>query len=274
MNAALGNRRREAVFLCYHSIAARGAPYLALPADLFERQLALLRRRGYRSGRVEDLVRLNAGERLPGPTVFLTFDDGFRDNFETAWPLLRSYGFSALIFILPGHLASGSGFEWPEVAEDRSRYPDLMRSMTWREIDEMLGQGAEVGSHTITHPHLCDLDDETLAGELAESRVAIEQRIGTCETLAYPFGEWDERVARAARAAGYSFAFSLPQGPQARCGALCIPRLNVDRRDRPARLRFKLSPTGRRFLFSPTAERVRGLRPGSAREASSRGAAG
>lgn len=260
MSAALGNRTREAVFLCYHSIAECGAPFLALPPEIFERQMALLRRSGYRSGRIEDLRRLGMGERLAGPTVFLTFDDGFRDNFETAWPLMRNYGFTPLIFVLPDHLDSGAGLNWPEMAEEHVRHPRLLRSLTWREIDEMLADGAEIGSHTLSHPHLCDLDDQRLAEELGESRAKIAQRIGACETLAYPFGEWDERVARAAAAVGYDFAFSVPQGPQAGFGPLCVPRLNVDRRDRGGRFRLKLSPLGRRFLLSPAAERVRGLR--------------
>ncbi len=260
MSVLLGNRSRGAAFLCYHSIAERGAPYLALPPEIFERQLAQLKRRGYRSGGVEDLKLLARGERPSRPTVFLTFDDGFRDNAEVALPLALAYGFRPIVFVLPRHLEEGSGFEWPEVAETRAAEPELMRSLTWAQVDEMIGQGAEFGSHTLSHRHLPELDDEQLAYELAESRALIERRLGACETVAYPFGEWDERVAAAARAAGYEFAFSLPQGPQREVGPHCIPRVNVDRRDDGARFRFKLSAPGRRFLLSESAERVRGLR--------------
>ncbi|HEU5141805.1 MAG TPA: polysaccharide deacetylase family protein [Solirubrobacterales bacterium] len=263
MSRALANRSREAVFLCYHSIAARGEPYLALSPQLFERQLALLRRLGYRSGGLEDLERLGRGERLPRRTVFLTFDDGFRDNLLVGQPLMAGYGFHPIVFVLPPLLDEGRGFEWPELAEAHAREPQLLRSLTWAELDRMVEQGAEVGSHTLSHPHLCELDDERLAVELGESRRALVERFGSCEMLAYPFGEWDPRVALAAGDAGYRFAFSLPQRHQRQVGPLCIPRLNVDFRDRPARFAVKLSSTGRRFLLAKAADRLKDRRGGA-----------
>jgi peptidoglycan/xylan/chitin deacetylase (PgdA/CDA1 family) len=258
---ALGNRAREAVFLCYHSIAERGPPYLTLTPRLFERQLALLRRRGYRSGRLADLERLARGERLDRRAAFLTFDDGFRDNLLVAQPLMAEYGFHPIVFVMPPFLDDGRGFEWPEMATAHAENPDLLRSLTWPEAERMAELGAELGSHTLSHPHLRELGDERLEAELRESRRAIEERLGVCEALAYPFGEWDERVAHAAGDAGYRFAFSLPQGPQRAVGPLCIPRLNVDYRDRSARFRLKLRPSGRRLLLSGAGERLRGLRP-------------
>jgi peptidoglycan/xylan/chitin deacetylase (PgdA/CDA1 family) len=260
MSHALGNRSRQAVFLCYHSIAERGAPYLALSPGLFERQLAMLRRLGYRSGGLADLERLAVGERLPRPTVFITFDDGFRDNLLVAQPMMTEYGFRPLIFVMPPFVDAGRGFDWPELADAQAENPELLRSLTWPEVEQMVDLGAEFGSHTLSHPHLCELDDERLAAELGESRRAIEERLGACEMLAYPFGEWDARVARAAGDAGYRFAFSLPQGHQREIGPLCIPRLNVDFRDRPARFRCKLRPSGRRLLLSRSGERLRDLR--------------
>jgi peptidoglycan/xylan/chitin deacetylase (PgdA/CDA1 family) len=260
MSRALGNRSREAVFLCYHSIAGRGAPYLALPPELFERQLAMLRRLGYRSGGLKDLERMARGERLPRPTVFLTFDDGFRDNFLVAQPMMAQYGFHPLVFVMPPFLDGGRGFDWPELVGAHAENPELLRSLTWSEVEQMADLGAEFGSHTLSHPHLCELDEERLTAELRESRRAIEGRLGTCEMLAYPFGEWNPRVARAAGDAGYRFAFSLPEGHQKAFGALCIPRLNVDFRDRPARFLCKLRPSGRRLLLSRAGDRLRSVR--------------
>jgi peptidoglycan/xylan/chitin deacetylase (PgdA/CDA1 family) len=260
MSRALGNRSLQAVFLCYHSIAERGEPYLALTPDLFERQLALLRRLGYRSGGLEDLRRLARRERLPRPTAFLTFDDGFRDNFLVAQPMMAEYGFHPVVFIMPPFVDAGRGFDWPELAKAQAENPALLRSLTWSEVEQMADRGAEFGSHTLSHPHLCELDDARLTAELYESRRAIEERLGACEMLAYPFGEWDPRVARVAADAGYRFAFSLPQGHQRAAGPLCIPRLNVDFRDRPARFFCKLRPSGRRILLSRSGERLRGVR--------------
>jgi peptidoglycan/xylan/chitin deacetylase (PgdA/CDA1 family) len=256
---ALANRSGEAVFLCYHSIADQGARYLSLAPRTFEQQLAGLRRRGFRAGTLEDLAALRRGERLPGRTVFLTFDDGYLDNSAAAMPLMREYGFTPIIFILPRHLDDGAAFTWPEVAVDQARHPEVMRSMTWAQAETLAGEGAQFGSHTLTHPHLPVLDKGRLAEELADSRALVEARLGSCASIAYPFGESSPQVERAAAAAGYSFGFTLPQGPHRAetTGPLGIPRINVDHRDRDWRFRLKLSPPGRRLLFSDVGEEMR-----------------
>jgi len=256
----LRNRSRCATFLCYHSIAPEGPRYLTISAELFERQLALLRRRGYRSGGRADLERVASGDG-EGRTVFLTFDDGFHDNCETALPLLREYGFEAFVFPLVPLLDDGGALEWPEVATERQRYRETMRSVTWPMLEEMREGGFEVGSHTLTHQHLPQLGDEQLREELSRSRAALVERFGECETLAYPFGEWSPRVAAAAAECGYRYAFSLPSGgSQLRAAPHSIPRLNVDYRDGPRRFAAKLSPLGRHVLLSPAAGALRRLR--------------
>lgn len=256
----LRNRSTRATFLCYHSIAAEGPRYLTISADLFERQLACLRRKGIRSGGLRSLAEA-AGGRLDQASAFLTFDDGFRDNFETALPLLREYGFGAFVFVLPPLVDSGGELGWAEVAADLRRYPATMRSVTWANLEEMKEGGFEVGSHTLTHPHLAALDRSALRDELWESRARIKERLGSCDTLAYPFGEWSEGVAAAAADCGYRYAFSLPtKTGQRRAAAHSIPRINVDYRDSERRFEAKLSALGKRVILSPTVAAVRRLK--------------
>lgn len=246
----LRNRSRGAAFLCYHSVAPRGPRYLTISAELFERQLATLRRRGFRGGDLAALDELAAG-RVAAPTAFLTFDDGFRDNFETALPLLREHGLPAFVFVLPPLLEQGAALEWPEMRADLGRYASTMRSVTWSMLERMREGGFEVGSHTLTHPHLPSLGPERLREELWQSRAAIVERLGSCDTLAYPFGEWSPEVAAAAAECGYRYAFTLPTvGGQRRATPLTIPRLNVDYRDDERRFAAKLNPWARRLLLS------------------------
>jgi peptidoglycan/xylan/chitin deacetylase (PgdA/CDA1 family) len=253
----LRNRSGGAAFLCYHSVAPRGPRYLTITADLFERQLALLRKRGMRGGDLAALGELAAG-RDPGPTVFLTFDDGFRDNYETVLPLLREYGFPAFVFALPPLLDSGGAFEWPEMKDDLAQHAETMRSVTWSMLEEMREGGFEVGSHTLSHPHLPRLAGEELREELWQSRLAIKERLGSCDTIAYPFGEWSPEVAAAAAECGYSFAFTLPTvSGQRQATPLTIPRVNIDYRDDERRFAAKLSPWGRRLLLSSAVGAVR-----------------
>ena len=253
----LRNRASGAVFLCYHSVAAEGPRYLTISAGLFERQLALLRRRGMRGGDLAALDELAAGGGT-GPTVFLTFDDGFRDNHETVLPLLREYGFPAFVFALPPLLAEGGAFAWPEMAADRESYPATLRSVDWAMLEEMKEGGFEVGSHTLSHSHLPALSGEQLREELWQSRAAIRERLGACDTLAYPFGEWSAEVAAAAVECGYRYAFTLPTvSGQHRATPLSIPRVNVDYRDEERRFGLKLSSLGRRVLLSSTVGAIR-----------------
>jgi peptidoglycan/xylan/chitin deacetylase (PgdA/CDA1 family) len=257
----LRNRSRAATFLCYHSVAAAGPRYLTISADLFERQLALLRRRGVRGGDLTALAEATSG-RGARPTAFLTFDDGFRDNHETVLPLLREYGFPAFVFVLPPLLEAGGAFEWPEMSADRGRRPKTLRSVDWSMLGEMKEGGFEVGSHTLSHPHLPRLAGEELREELWESRQAIKERLGGCDTLAYPFGEWSEPVAAAAADCGYRYAFTLPTtSGQRRATPLSIPRVNVDYRDDERRFAAKLSPWGRRLLLSSAVGALRRRRP-------------
>lgn len=254
----LRNRSARATFLCYHSIAAEGPRYLTISADLFERQLVRLKRDGFRSGDLRALAAAADG-RLDRRTAFLTFDDGFRDNFETALPLLREYGFGAFVFVLPPLLDTGGAFEWAEVAADCRRYPATMQSVTWAMLEEMREGGFEVGSHTLTHPHLPELEEDDLREELWESRARIKERLGACDTLAYPFGEWSDRVAAAAADCGYRYAFSLPtKTGQRHATPHSIPRINVDYRDRERRFGAKLSAAGKRVILSPAVAATRG----------------
>jgi len=257
VGSQLRNRSGRAIFLSYHSVAPRGPRFLTVTAELFERQLDELRRRRLRGGGLAELALAAAGE-LTEPTVFITFDDGFRDNHETALPLLREYGFGGFCFVLPPLLDDGAPLAWPEVAADQRRFGETMRSLTWPLVEEMREGGFEIGSHTLTHPHLTELEPERLRQELADSRARIAERLGSCDVLAYPFGEWNAEVAAAAGECGYSFAFSLPSSHGQRgADRLSIPRVNVDSRDDRRRFAVKLTPLGRAALLSPAAAMLR-----------------
>ncbi len=254
----LRNRSGQATFLCYHSVAPKGPRYLTVSQELFERQLAVLGRRGLLTGDLASLTAVVEGRTIE-PTVFLTFDDGFRDNYQTVMPLLQEHGHRAFVFVLPPLLEKGAALAWPEVAEDAGRYPSSMRSVTWPMLEEMKEGGFEVGSHTLTHAHLRDLSGEALREELWDSRLRIKERLGSCDTLAYPFGEWSSEAAAAAADCGYRFAFSLPTKTGQRVATpLSIPRVNVDYRDHGVRFTAKLSPSGRRVYLSTLVGTARG----------------
>jgi peptidoglycan/xylan/chitin deacetylase (PgdA/CDA1 family) len=247
----LGNRSGAAAFLCYHSVADGGPPFLSLPPAIFEEQLATLRRLGWRSGNSEDLRESLGGQRPKQPLAFLTFDDGFADNESIALPLLREYGMAPMVFVLPPLLDHGGPLAWTEVTERQRAHPEVMRSMDWQALERMAEAGAEIGSHGLTHRSMVTLEPEALRDELLDSRRILRDRFGRCDALAYPFGHWNSAVARAAADAGYTFAFSVPSNGQPSAGPHAVPRVPVDHRDRGRRFEAKLAATGRRLLLSP-----------------------
>jgi peptidoglycan/xylan/chitin deacetylase (PgdA/CDA1 family) len=256
----LGNRSRAALFLCYHSVADGGPPFASVPVALFERQLAVLRRLGYRTGDRAELERIAAGRRSERRVAFLSFDDGFADNATVVAPLLRALGWTAQVFILPRVVDDGGALRWAEVRERHAMHPEVMRSLDWTAVEAMAGEGIEFGSHTNDHRRLTALCDADLRAELQDSRRQIAERLGSCDMLAYPFGDWDGRVAAAAADVGYRFAFTLPSGSQLRAAPLSIPRIPVDHRDDERRFALKVSSLGRTLLLSPAKKHIRALR--------------
>jgi peptidoglycan/xylan/chitin deacetylase (PgdA/CDA1 family) len=255
----LRNRSGDAIFLCYHSVSPEGPPYLTVTRDLFEVQLDAIERYGFRSGDLGALADLVDGRPIPR-TAFLTFDDGFLDNHETVMPLLFERGHKAFVFVLPPLVDTAGALAWPEVADYARHYSATMRSVSWEMLGEMKEAGFEVGSHGLTHAYMPQLSAEELRQELSDSRHRIAERLGSCDTVAYPFGGWSPQVAEAASACGYRFAFTLPvKIGQRSATRFTIPRINVDYRDRGPRLAAKLSPLGRRVYLSTTLGSLRTL---------------
>ena len=140
---------------------------------------------------------------LPGDPdngVILTFDDGERNIYEHAFPLLKHFNMKAVVFLIVGYI--GKQNKW-DIQVGRKR----MRHLTWEQIDEMSAWGIEFGSHTMTHRNLTFLPDETLAEELTLSKKIIADRTGKCHSVSYPFNRVNRRILTAVRSAGYAYGF-------------------------------------------------------------------
>lgn len=242
----------DTLVLCYHALSERFPAALSTTPRRFERQLRLLARRGYRG-----VTFSQAAARPAGRTVAVTFDDGYRSVARLGLPILRRLGWPASIFVPTDHVGSSQPMSWPGI--DRwmgGEHEHELRPLGWPELAELVGEGWEVGSHTCSHPHLTQLDDEALARELGASRARCEAELGReCATLAYPYGDVDERVVRAAAAAGYKAAAALPVGPSRR-GPLECPRVGVYFKDNLARFALKSSARVRRARGALLADTV------------------
>ena len=225
--------------LCYHAVSESWPHALAVDEQTLLRQVESLLRRGYRP--TDARGALGGGGRF----LHVTFDDAFR-SVERVLPALEQLAVRVTVFACADYAQDGRPLAVPELAADAEAYPDELATMAWDELRGLAERGVEVGSHTLSHPHLTWLSDKDLDRELRESRRRIEDELGSpCPFLAYPYGDDDERVHAAARSAGYEAAFALP-GRDRPFDRYAVPRVGVYRRDGALRVRLKTDAAVRR----------------------------
>jgi peptidoglycan/xylan/chitin deacetylase (PgdA/CDA1 family) len=200
--------------LMYHKI---GAPppgsklaKLWVSTEDFRRQLEYLRGRGYAAITFSDWRAAETGAKpLPAKPVLITFDDGYMNNYELAYPLLREFGMKANIFLVYESIDAHNAWHDPETEP-------WLRMLTWTQLREMQDSGLiEMGSHTMRHQDLASLPPDQARWELTESKKRLEDKLGReMVGFAYPYGSgaYKPEVRRAALEAGYRFDFSVRQG--------------------------------------------------------------
>jgi peptidoglycan/xylan/chitin deacetylase (PgdA/CDA1 family) len=251
----------QPLVLCYHAVSDDWPAVMAIEPRRLERQVTHLLERGYTAS-----TFTRACERRDRRTLVITFDDACRSVLIHALPMLARLGVTATLFVPTGYIGHPEPMSWPGVDTwlDTPHRSELT-PLDWSEVKALAGAGWEIGSHTVSHPHLTELDDPRLRHELTHSRAELEQQLGRpCTSLAYPFGDCDARVARAAREAGYSFAATLLPRPIPRSQKWMWPRLVVCRGSSDGAFRRQVHPAMRRAQASRTwpalAAGIQGIR--------------
>ncbi|MFL6248613.1 MAG: polysaccharide deacetylase family protein [Thermoanaerobaculia bacterium] len=204
--AAEVNDHPTATVLCYHIVEAPAAPRMHIDRETFRQHLQYLEMTGYNVVPLRHVYEYVTGKRasLPKNAVVITIDDGWRSTYTEAFPELQKRKFPFTVFIYPNIIGKTSN------------------ALTWEQIRKMAGAGVDIQSHALTHPFLTrrrhrsmsdDAYDAWLRRELAESRRVLEKQSGKkVQFLAYPYGDYDERVATAAADAGYAAALTCDFG--------------------------------------------------------------
>lgn len=163
--------------------------------ERFEWHMAYLKKHHFNVLPLRALVRIiKQGKPLPRKTVVITLDDGYEDNYQYAFPILKKYGFPATIFVIT------------DVINDEGY-------LTTTQMKEMLAQGIEIGSHTRRHAYLPGILGKTLLEEIQGSKDRLEQELGVPDVdFAYPAGGFTDEVKRAVQAAGYESACTTNRG--------------------------------------------------------------
>jgi peptidoglycan/xylan/chitin deacetylase (PgdA/CDA1 family) len=163
---------------------------LTVSPEAFARQLRWLKRHGYRTITQKELWdALMCGERLGRKPVMITLDDGYRNVFTEASPIIERLGMKATAYVITERISANSSF------------------LKWKQLPKLEQRGVEIGSHTISHRALTTLSDEEALRELVVSRRVLERRLDhRIPWLSYPIGYHDARIVRLARRAGYRLA--------------------------------------------------------------------
>jgi peptidoglycan/xylan/chitin deacetylase (PgdA/CDA1 family) len=211
--------------LMYHRVAPSGLPAMGrfrVTPDAFAAQLRYLRDSGYHSITLEEWSTAQETRRpLTGRAVLLTFDDGYVDFLTYAFPLLKQYGFSAIVFLVADHI--GGSNDWDQI------YGEKVPLMGWDEIHWLQHQGIVFGSHTVSHRPLTSLSAEATVLEGIRSRVILEHKLrAPISAIAYPYGDLDPSVQHLIGATGYRFGLSCRPGlSMLQTPPLALPRIEV-----------------------------------------------
>jgi peptidoglycan/xylan/chitin deacetylase (PgdA/CDA1 family) len=132
---------------------------------------------------------LEKREKMPPRTVAITFDDGYYNNYEYAYPILKKYNLPATIFVILKNVGKPG---W----------------LGWEEIREMSNSGIiTIGSHTVSHAWLLDAKPDVLEKEVRESKMILEENMGKRVGLfCYPLGAFDKKAELYVEDAGYTCA--------------------------------------------------------------------
>lgn len=208
--------------LCYHSVCDAWNSPLAMNSALFSEQCTWLAKRTDTVDLARAVALMDRRGRLPRGVSALTFDDGFADNFDTALPAVKRAGLTATIFVVAATLDRGHQVDWVDDPP-----PFTLETLTRDQIQLMAAEGVDIGSHSLFHKDLTTLSYDECLEDLTTSRMVLEEVVSKpVPYLAYPRGLWNETVAKASQAAGYTGAFSLPVGPEP-VGAFSMPRIGI-----------------------------------------------
>lgn len=230
---------KNVTILLYHHInhiPEEHDPFrISVPEANFIQQIEYLVKNNFNCLHLSEIVDAFLHRKeLPPRTVAITFDDGIRDNYENAFPILKHYNLPATIFLVADKIGGHS--DWDEFA---------VPLCDWDDIFEMQKNGVYFGSHTHTHADLKALEPEEIHVELSESKQVLEDALNhPVDLVAYPYENVNEHAIEIASRCGYLAAFGEDVLPESQYN---LWRTEIGTDDTLKDFAFKVSPWGMRY---------------------------
>jgi peptidoglycan/xylan/chitin deacetylase (PgdA/CDA1 family) len=178
--------RKKLFIIYYHRVVKKEEVIdkemekMCIDVDNFDAQMKLIKK-CYHPVSEEEVLAFMKDGRIDDYAVWITFDDGWKDNYINAFPILMKYGIPATLFVTTGYINKTVN---PEYASGGDIF------MNWQEIEKAAEMGISIGAHAVSHRVLSDLSDNELEKEIMESKNEIERRLGKCViSFAYPVGK-------------------------------------------------------------------------------------
>jgi len=208
----------QVIIFCYHRLVDKiRYPGTEITPAAFEAQMKALKDRGITVIPMQDLLAWKRGEKnIPPRAAVVTFDDGWKSQYEVAFPIMKKYGYPFTMFIYTegvrgGALGGGEAITWEQLADMRDNGIDIeAHSATHQDLREghnitLISSGKRARTK-LTGPQY----EQWMQNEVVGSKQLLEQRLGIkVNCFAVPFGNYNEHVKEIARGAGYEAMFTV-----------------------------------------------------------------
>jgi peptidoglycan/xylan/chitin deacetylase (PgdA/CDA1 family) len=192
----------------------------------FAKQMAYLQKQGFTFYTASELIKhYRANGEFPARGITVTFDDGWKDNFTHAFPVMRDLGIKATVFLVPDVVGKITTQVTAEGEGPREH-------LSTENIVKMSKHGIEFGSHSLTHLLLNQASPSEIEKEVSESKTYIENLVQKpCEVFAYPAGFFTDIAKKAVADAGYLAGFTTVYGDEDALDLYALNRVEILRRD-------------------------------------------
>ncbi|HRK80937.1 MAG TPA: polysaccharide deacetylase family protein [Saprospiraceae bacterium] len=182
-----------------HDISDSINSHLDTSIENFESVVNLIHQKGYMLCSANDYFRSEDKSKL----IICTFDDAYEGVYKYAFPVLKTFGFTATVFVCTDYFGQHNDWNFKDTVK--------RRHLTISELEEIKQNGWEIGSHGKSHKSFLRLSESELVDEICTSKAILEKHFGIVESFAYPYGDYNDYTMKIV-SKNYSFAFSLSKG--------------------------------------------------------------